>query len=90
MSADKNERELSALARESGNKTCFSCVGPGSLVRRAMNLLEEITARETRSGDGGDARTRSARARDVWTDARAFWRGVEVDGETDGGSRERS
>ena len=30
---DKNEKALTALAREAGNKSCFSCVGPGSLVR---------------------------------------------------------
>jgi len=33
MQRDRNELELTALAREPGNKTCFSCTGPGSLVR---------------------------------------------------------
>ena len=81
MSADKNERELTALARESGNKTCFSCVGPGSLVRLAMNLLVE-TARDTRWRGVGDTRARSARAYDARGDARAVGRAMEVVGET--------
>ena len=38
---DKNEQALTALAREPGNKTCFSCVGPGSLVRPS-SCFDEI------------------------------------------------
>ena len=37
---DKNEKALTALAREAGNKSCFSCVGPGSLVRACEGSFE--------------------------------------------------
>ena len=49
---DKNEQALTALAREPGNKTCFSCVGPGSLVRPSScfdEIIDETFASFARS-----------------------------------------
>ena len=62
---DKNEKALTALAREAGNKSCFSCVGPGSLVRACEGSFEtEIPDARVFSRTTSRARARyGARAR---------------------------
>jgi len=59
MQRDRNELELTALAREPGNKTCFSCTGPGSLVRWCAISRVVVTSDAT---DDDAARTIGARA----------------------------
>ena len=66
---DKNEQALTALAREAGNKSCFSCVGPGSLVRASSEGSFETEIPDARVF----SRTTSQRARDYG--ARAHPRG---------------
>ena len=59
---DKNEQALTALAREPGNKTCFSCVGPGSLVRPS-SCFDEIIDETFASFARSNGARRPARAR---------------------------
>ena len=63
---DKNEKALTALAREAGNKSCFSCVGPGSLVRASSEGSFETEIPDARVFSRTTSRARArygARAR---------------------------
>ena len=58
---DKNEKALTALAREAGNKSCFSCVGPGSLVRASSEGSFETEIPDARVFSRTTSRARAIR-----------------------------
>jgi hypothetical protein len=58
---DKNEQALTALAREAGNKSCFSCIGPGSLVRASSESSFETEILDARPFSRATSRTRASR-----------------------------
>lgn len=58
---DKNEQALTALAREAGNKSCFSCIGPGSLVRGSSEGSFETEIRDALPFSRATYRARASR-----------------------------
>jgi len=58
---DKNEQALTALAREAGNKSCFSCIGPGSLVRASSEGSFETEILDARAFSRATSRARASR-----------------------------